>query len=41
MEQARAFCPHMKKTTDDEFEIGTYAQLRANADLQIAPYLLP
>jgi hypothetical protein len=41
MKQARIYCPHMKTTADEEFEIGTYAQLRANADLQIASYLLP
>jgi hypothetical protein len=39
MEQARTFCPHMKKTTDDEFETGTYSKLRSNADEQIRPYL--
>ena len=40
MEQARAFCPHMKKTIDDEFETGTYSKLRSNADEQIRPYLI-
>jgi hypothetical protein len=35
MRQARIFCPHMKTTTDDEFEIGPYSQMRANAHAQI------
>jgi hypothetical protein len=39
MRQTRTFCPHMKNTTDDEFETGTYSELRSNADEQIRPYL--
>lgn len=36
MRQARIFCPHMKTTTDDEFELGTFEELRARADIQLA-----
>jgi hypothetical protein len=32
MRQTRIFCPRMKKTKDDEYEYGTYIELRKNAD---------
>lgn len=35
MKQARIFCPHMKKTEDQEFETGAYKKLRQNADKQL------
>ena len=38
MRQARLFCPHMKTTTDSEFEIGPYFQMRVNAHNQILNY---
>lgn len=38
MRQARIFCPHMKTTTDTEFEIGPYSQMRANAHAQISSH---
>ena len=30
MKQARIYCPHMRETLDEEFEIGTYAKLKKN-----------
>ena len=30
MRQARIFCPHMKKTTEDEFEYGDFITLKNN-----------
>ena len=32
MRETRIFCPHMRETLDEEFETGTYAELRSNAD---------
>jgi len=32
MRQTRVYCPHMRETFDSEFETGTYAELRSNAD---------
>jgi hypothetical protein len=31
MEQARIFCPHMRKLEDQEFETGKYKELKQNA----------
>jgi hypothetical protein len=31
MEEARIFCPHMRKLQDSHFEIGKYKELRQNA----------
>jgi hypothetical protein len=31
MEQARIFCPHMRKLENSEFEIGKYKELKQNA----------
>ena len=31
MEQARIFCPHMRKLQDSEFETGIYKELKQNA----------
>jgi hypothetical protein len=32
MKQARIFCPHMRKTNDNEFEHGLYKDLKINAE---------
>jgi hypothetical protein len=31
MEQARIFCPFMRKLNDEDFETGTYKKLKQNA----------
>jgi hypothetical protein len=35
MRQARLFCPHMKTTKDEEYEIGPFSNMRSNAHAQI------
>ena len=32
MKQGRIFCPHMKETKDEEFEVGTFKELRDKVD---------
>jgi hypothetical protein len=32
MKQGRTFCPFMRTTSDDEFETGTYLEIRAKAE---------
>lgn len=38
MKQARIFCPHMRETKDEEFEIGSFIFLKAKADSYTKPF---
>ena len=39
MRQARAFCPHMKKTLDSEFKTDSFLNLRKEVDEQLRKYI--
>ena len=39
MRQSRIFCPHMRNTKDNEFELGPFSILRNHADIQINQFI--